>query len=180
MFGFVPVWAWWLSGGWAAKTVMDKMKPPPGGRVPMPVAQAGAQSGPVAPQQPPQQIVIQGPPAARAGRPCQFDPHMDERTESAVVKCLQQGNIEKLRGFADSVTTKLPPQAYPYGYFPVAATIMRMQATLLEQQAQAQAAVAPPPVPPPPVAPSKQANGAAAAPVAAIVAASEVISQPEG
>ena len=183
MFGFIPAAAWWLMGGWAAKSALDKMQPKV--RVatgPAPVQVAPGQ--PVTPM-PPAPIVVQGPPSARPGTRCQFDAHMDERTERAVVKCLQSGDIVKLRGFADSVTDKLPPNAYPYGHFPVAATIMRMQANLLEQQAQvaqaqAQAALAAQvPAAPAPM-PSKQANGIASTPVATIVATSDIPAQSEG
>ena len=200
MFGFVPAWIWWVSGGWAAKSALDKMKPPAGQRAGMPGGQPGVQgapapmaqtpiaTAPVAPQPP----MVYGPPQPRPGPKCKFDAHMDERTERACIKYLQASTeaiqrhdaveatklVATLRGFADSVTDKLPPQAYPYGYFPVAATMMRMQADIVEQQvvAMAAAAAAAPPPAPPPFA--KQANGVAAAPVTAIVATAEANAQP--
>lgn len=187
MFGFIPAWALWLSGGWAAKTVAEKMKPvaPAAGvqRGPYP---GGPPSAQVAPQPPPQQQQMQGPPAPRAGSRCQFDPHMDERTERAVVKYLTEGDVVKLRGFADSVTTNLPPQYYPHGYFPMAAFAMRMQAQMLEQQraqaaatAQQRAQATSPPAPIAHVpAPSPKANGAVT-PAVVVDVTPEVMAHPE-
>lgn len=173
MLGWLPAWLLWGSAGYTAKGVLDRIRPQqqqgqPGQLPPGAPRAMGPQQQP---QVAPRSVPVAGPPQARAGAPCQFDAHMDERTERAVMKCLQEGDPGKLRGFAASVTDQLPPHAYPAHYFPIAAFVMRQQAVVIDMQraqaAQAAAAAAPPaPVPQPQPAPApaapKAVNGIAA------------------
>lgn len=197
MFGFIPPWLMWLSGGYSAKAVIDRLRPPPGapGSQPgpgprgVPVPVGGVQAPPpqhaAAPFAPQGFVAEQAPMAPPVRADAKFDPTMDARTEGAVLNCLQRGSAKDLRGFAQSVEAQ----------FPIACWLMRQRALEVEhlaalqaqqaaQQAAAeaaerehlarQAAAAAAAVPP---APSK-ANGAAA-PAAPVVLPSETAPHPE-
>ena len=173
MFG--PMWMWLVGGGWTAKTVVDKLRQPPG-TPPTPGAKAGAPGAPVA-QQPP----------AVAHRPnARWDKNMDERMERAVAKYLEMGDPLKLRGFAASIDENVPPVHRARHHHPVAAFVMRACAAHIDQQraqqeqirtqqaAQAAAATQPTPAPTPPPAPAAHVNGAAKPATAAPVAVDPV------
>lgn len=182
---------WWMSAGGLLQHLTTKIAQGPKGKPGVPgqgvagqaQVQVQVQAPGAGPQQriPPhvlaqlqqQQAQVQpragqpmGPPAPRAGTPCQFDAHMDERTERAVVKALEKGDPTLLRGFADSVSTKLPREHFPMGYFPVAAFVMRAAADAIEKQRAMAPAPASPVVAAPAPAPAASHVNGVAKPVA--------------
>jgi hypothetical protein len=153
-----PAWMWWLSGGWAAKAVLDKVAPkPPAGARPQAIAPfgrqggypSGPQGGPMQPgmvqqgtvpqgmvQPVPPQPVIEPPPRPQHAPPYPFDEHMDARTEQAVIRCIESKNVKDLRGFAQSLVNPNAPRSHQ---FPIAAWVMRQTAGGLELEAQQEA-----------------------------------------
>jgi hypothetical protein len=134
------------SGG-AARGAPDMRPPYPQQPYPQPPPQFQPQPYPQQPQfqppafrqqaPPPQQWQAPPQPPARRHTPVALDAHIDEQTDYAVSRALQDSDVAQVRGFAQSIE----------GYFPVAAGVLRMHAFGLER---ARAAQAPPAAQQPP------------------------------
>lgn len=152
----LPAWLVWSTVGYLAKDFLPipgfggKPPPPP---PPAPPQQPFVGFVPNAIQHEPPQLVLRAPidPALP------MDPGIDEETERAVLKALQDENVKDILGFAQSISHQGDP--YGFGYYPQAASMLRYHARLV-QQAKAAMGIAetqsretpktPAPIPPPP------------------------------
>ena len=125
----LPAWLVWSTVGYLAKDFLPipgLAKPPPAPASPPP-QQPFVGFVPNAIQHEPPQLVLRAPidPALP------MDPGIDEETERAVLKALQDENVKDILGFAQSISHQGDP--YGFGYYPQAASMLRYHARLVQQ-----------------------------------------------